>query len=60
MPEFQRDGRFSQDQYDEILKINNLTPKEFDNSIRNDLGSQQVRDSLRKLIYTPKNKIQTC
>ena len=59
MPEFQRDGRFSQDQYDEILKINNLTPKEFDNSIRNDLGSQQVRDSLRKLIYTPKNKIQS-
>ena len=58
MPEFQRDGRFSQDQYDEILKINNLTPKEFDNSIRNDLGTQQVRNSLRKLIYTPKNKIQ--
>ena len=58
MPEFQRDGRFSQDQYDEILKINDLTPKEFDNSIRNDLGTQQVRNSLRKLIYTPKNKIQ--
>ena len=58
MPEFQRDGRFSKDQYDEILKINNLTPKEFDNSIRNDLGTQQVRNSLRKLIYTPKNKIQ--
>ncbi len=58
MPEFQRDGRFSQAQYDEILSINRLTPKEFDDSIRNDLGSQQVRDSLRKLIYTPKNKIQ--
>jgi len=58
MPEFQRDGRFSQTQYDEILSINRLTPKEFDDNIRNDLGSQQVRDSLRKLIYTPKNKIQ--
>ena len=58
MPQFQRDGRFSQEQYDEILKINNLKPKDFDSSIRNDLGSQQVRDSLRKLIYTPKNKIQ--
>ena len=58
MPQFQRDGRFSQEQYDEILKINNLTPKDFDSNIRNDLGSQQVRDSLRKLIYTPKNKIQ--
>ena len=58
MPEFQRDGRFSQAQYDEILRINQLSPKEFDDNIRNDLGSQQVRDSLRKLIYAPKNKIQ--
>ena len=40
MPEFQRDGKFSQEQYDEVLKINNLTPKEFDNSIKNDLGTQ--------------------
>ena len=59
MPEFQRDDKFSQELYDEVLKINNLTPKKFDNSIRNDLGSQQVRDSLRKLIYTPKSKIQS-
>jgi peptidyl-prolyl cis-trans isomerase D len=58
MREFQRDGRFSQAQYDEILRINQLSPKEFDDNIRNDLGSQQVRDSLRKLIYAPKNKIQ--
>ena len=58
LPEFQRDGRFSQTQYDEILRINELTPKEFDDSVRNDLGSQQVRDSLRKLVYIPKNKIQ--
>tara|TARA_B110000259_G_scaffold44501_1_gene51574 strand:+ start:149 stop:2011 length:1863 start_codon:yes stop_codon:yes gene_type:complete len=58
MPEFQKDGKFSQEQYDQVLKINNLTPKRFDISIKKDLGSQQVKDSLRKLIYTPKNKIQ--
>ena len=58
MPEFQRNGKFSQTQYDEVLKLNNLTPKKFDNSIKNDLGTQQVKDTLRKLVYTPKNKIQ--
>jgi peptidyl-prolyl cis-trans isomerase D len=58
MPEFQKNGKFSQEQYDDILKINNLTPKKFDNTIRSDLGTQQVKDSLKKLIYTPKNKIQ--
>ena len=58
MPEFQKNGKFSQEQYDEVLKINNLTPKKFDESIRNDLGTQQVKDSLKKLIYIPKNKIQ--
>lgn len=58
MPEFQKNGNFSQAQYDEILKLNNLTPKKFDDSIKNTLGTQQVKDSLRKLIYSPKDKIQ--
>ena len=58
MPEFQRNGKFSQEQYDEVLKVNNLTPKKFDDRIKSDLGTQQVKDSLRKLFYIPKNKIQ--
>ena len=58
MPEFQQNGKFSQEQYDQVLKINNLTPKKFDTRIKKDLGSQQIKDSLRKLIYTPKNKLQ--
>lgn len=58
MPEFRRNGKFSQEQYDEVLKINNLTPKKFDEKIREDLGTQQVKESLKKLIYIPKDKIQ--
>ena len=58
MPEFQRNGKFSQDQYDQVLKVNGLTPKKFDNKIKIDLGTQQVKDSLRKLFYIPKDKIQ--
>ena len=57
MPEFRRNGKFSQEQYDEVLKINNLTPKKFDEKIREDLGTQQVKESLKKLIYIPKDKI---
>ncbi|MDA9211239.1 SurA N-terminal domain-containing protein, partial [Methylophilaceae bacterium] len=56
MPEFRKNGKFSQDQYDEVLKINNLTPKKFDDRIKSDLGTQQVKDSLRKLFYVPKSK----
>jgi len=58
MPQFQQNGKFSQSQYDEVLKINNLTPKKFDDNIKNDLGTQQVKDSLTNLVYVPKNKIQ--
>ena len=58
MPQFQQNGKFSQSQYDEVLKINNLTPKKFDDNIKNDLGTQQVKDSLTNLVYMPKNKIQ--
>ena len=58
MPQFQQNGKFSQSQYDEVLKINNLTPKKFDDNIKNDLGTQQVKDSLPNLVYVPKNKIQ--
>ena len=58
MREFQKNGKFSQDQYDEILKINNLSPKKFDDKIKSDLGTQQVKDSLRKLSFVPKDKVQ--
>ncbi|MDC0127310.1 SurA N-terminal domain-containing protein [Methylophilaceae bacterium] len=58
MPEFRKNGKFSQEQYDEILKINNLSPKKFDEKIKSDLGTQQVKDSLRKLSFIPKNKVQ--
>ena len=58
MPEFRKDGKFSQEQYDQVLKINNLSPKKFDDKIKSDLGTQQVKDSLRKLSFVPKTKVQ--
>jgi len=57
MPDFQTNGKFSQETYDKILKINQLTPKKFEESIRNDLLIQQVRDGLQKLVFIPPNNL---
>lgn len=57
MPEFQKDGKFSQEIYDKVLQSNQLTPKKFEESIRNDLLIQQVRDGLQKLTFIPPNNL---
>ena len=57
MPEFQKDGKFSQELYDKVLQNNQLNPKKFEENIRNDLLIQQVRDGLRKLTFIPPNNL---
>lgn len=57
MPEFQKDGKFLQELYDKVLKNNQLTPKKFEESIRNDLLIQQVRNGLQKLTFIPPNNL---
>lgn len=49
MPAFQKDGKFSQELYDELLQQNKLTPKKFEASIRSDLLAQQAQDGIAKL-----------
>jgi len=53
LPEFQKDGHFSQDQYDKVLSENGLTPSRFEAAMRNDLLTQQVRDSISRLAFAP-------
>ena len=57
MPDFQKDGKFSQELYDKVLQNNQLNPKKFEESIRNDLLIQQVRDGLQKLTFIPPNNL---
>ena len=57
MPDFQKDGKFSQELYDKVLQNNQLTPKKFEESIRNDLLIQQVRDGIQKLTFIPPNNL---
>jgi len=49
MPTFQKDGKFSQELYDQLLQENRISPKKFEASIRADLLSQQAQDGITKL-----------
>lgn len=53
MPEFQKDGQFSQELYDQVLTANGMTPSRFESSMRGDLLTQQVRDSISGLAFVP-------
>ena len=53
MPDFQENGKFSQERYDQIVQYNNLTPKKLEDKIRNQMATQQAKDSLNRLIYVP-------
>ncbi len=54
MPEFQDNGKFSEDLYQKTLKQNKLTAAKFENSIRSDMVTQQARDGVAKLAFAPK------
>lgn len=49
MPAFQKDGKFSQELYDETLQQNKLTPSKFEAGMRSDLLAQQAQDGVAKL-----------
>jgi peptidyl-prolyl cis-trans isomerase D len=49
MPSFQKDGKFSQELYDELLQQNRYTPKKFEAEIRGSLLAQQAQDGIAKL-----------
>jgi peptidyl-prolyl cis-trans isomerase D len=53
MPEFQENGKFSEDLYQKTLQQNKLTAAKFESSIRNDMLTQQARDGVAKLAFAP-------
>ncbi len=54
MSEFQANGKFSEETYNQLLSQNKLTPAKFEQSVRQDLAAQQVRDGLSNLVFMPK------
>ena len=53
MPEFQENGKFSEDIYQKTLAQNRLTAAKFENGIRSDMVTQQARDGLARLAFVP-------
>jgi peptidyl-prolyl cis-trans isomerase D len=53
LPEFQKNGKFAQDQYDEIRRQNHLTPSQFEARMRGELLTQQVRDGVAAAAFVP-------
>ena len=54
MPEFQENGKFSEDIYQKTLAQNKLTATKFENDRRSELLTQQARDGLAALVFVPK------
>jgi peptidyl-prolyl cis-trans isomerase D len=54
MPEFQENGKFSEDIYQKTLAQNNLTATKFEADRRSELLTLQARDGLAMLVFTPK------
>lgn len=54
MQEFQANGKFSEETYNQLLSQNKLTPAKFEQGVRKDLAVQQVRDGLANLVFMPK------
>jgi peptidyl-prolyl cis-trans isomerase D len=52
-PEFQNNGKFSEDTYNQLLSQNKLTPAKFEQNIRKDMAVQQVREGLSSLVFMP-------
>ncbi len=47
MPMFQKDGKFSFDQYQQVLKSNRMTPKDFEEGQESEVLLKKVRQSIK-------------
>ncbi|MDR2875935.1 MAG: SurA N-terminal domain-containing protein [Methylobacillus sp.] len=53
LPEFQKDGVFSNEVYGKTLEVNNLTPSRFEARMRNTLLTQQVQNGIAAAAFVP-------
>jgi peptidyl-prolyl cis-trans isomerase D len=57
LPEFQADGKFSQERYDSILVQNNLSPTQFEGRMRGELLVQQAREGVAAAAFAPRSLV---
>lgn len=54
IPVFQKDSKFSKQQYEDLLKAQGLTPKVFESRVRQELLLQQLLDGYSEYGFAPK------
>lgn len=57
VPAFQKDGRFSKKQYDDLLKAQGLTAAIFESRVRQELLLQQLLDGYSEYAFVPKTVV---
>lgn len=57
-PAFQADGRFSNEMYEQFLRVRSKTAVEFESSLRRDLVLQQVNDAYGDSNFLPRSVVQ--
>ena len=55
MPQFQENGKFSEELYQKTLEQNKLTASRFESDRRADMLTQQAREGLSSLVFVPKS-----
>lgn len=58
MPEFQKDGKFSQELYDQTLEQNHISASKFEAGMRADMLAQQAQDGISKLAFASKTRAE--
>lgn len=56
LPEFQKDGKFSQERYDAVLTQNRMSPSQFESRMRGELLTQQLRDGVAAAAFLPEGQ----
>lgn len=58
MPEFQKDGKFSQELYDQTLEQNHISASKFETGMRADMLAQQAQDGITKLGFVSNTRAE--
>ncbi|MGA1845971.1 SurA N-terminal domain-containing protein [Deferribacter abyssi] len=57
-PSFQTNGKFDPKRYMEVLKLNRMTPSQFERSIRADLIVNKMKSLIENSVYVTENEIK--
>lgn len=58
MPEFQKEGKFSQELYDQTLEQNHISASKFEAGMRADMLAQQAQDGISKLAFVSNTRAE--